>query len=108
MQSRESAAAAAVVQVTRINKSTYNYNYPSAMALLAIDLTYLKGKDGKFAVKELSVADSQSNRVSSYVFKKLYAWRYLRLTLGLIVPSIMDVTGMMATFCIQSWKLSYS
>jgi hypothetical protein len=52
----------------------YTYNYQSAMALLVIDCTYSEGRDGELVVKELAAADSQSNRVSSYVFKRPYAW----------------------------------
>jgi hypothetical protein len=36
-------AAAAGVQVARINKNTLNYNYQSTMALLVIHFTYLGG-----------------------------------------------------------------
>jgi hypothetical protein len=44
------------------------------MALLFIDFTYLEGRDGELVVKDLAVADSLCNRVSSYVFKKPCAW----------------------------------
>jgi rRNA maturation protein Rpf1 len=44
------------------------------MAVLVIDFTYLEGRDGELVVKELATADSQSNRVSSYAFKRPYAW----------------------------------
>jgi hypothetical protein len=37
-----------------------------------IDFTFLEGRDNKIVVKELAVANSCSNRVSSYVFKKPY------------------------------------
>jgi len=44
------------------------------MALPVIDVTCLEGRNGELVVKELAVADSQSNRVSIYVFKKPYSW----------------------------------
>lgn len=44
------------------------------MALLVIDFTFLEGRDNEVVVKELAVADSQSNRVSSYIFKRPYSW----------------------------------
>jgi hypothetical protein len=44
------------------------------MALLMIDFTYMEGRDGELVVKGLAVADSLGNRVSSYVFKRQYAW----------------------------------
>jgi len=44
------------------------------MALTVIDVTRLEGRDGELVVKELAVAGFQSNRVSTYVFKKLYSW----------------------------------
>jgi hypothetical protein len=39
-----------------------------------IDLTFLERRNNEIVVKELAVADSRSNRVSSYVFKKPYCW----------------------------------
>ena len=44
------------------------------MSLLVIDFTYLEVRDVELVVKELAAVDSQSNRVSSYVFKKPYGW----------------------------------
>ena len=44
------------------------------MVLLVIDFTYFQGRDGEMVVKELAAADSHSDRVSSYVFKRPYAW----------------------------------
>jgi hypothetical protein len=44
------------------------------VSLVVIDFTFLVGRDNESVVKELAVADSRSNRVSSYVFKKPYCW----------------------------------
>jgi hypothetical protein len=44
------------------------------MSLLVIDFTCLGEWDGEMVVKELAVVNSHSNRVSSYVFKRPYAW----------------------------------
>lgn len=44
------------------------------MTLLANDLTYLEGRDVELVTKELAVADSKSNQISSYVFKTPYSW----------------------------------
>ena len=44
------------------------------MSLLVIDLTYLDGRDGEIVVKEMAAVDSTCNRVSSYIFKRPYAW----------------------------------
>ena len=44
------------------------------MSLIVIDFTFLEGRDGRIVVKELAVADSHNNRVSSYVFKGPYGW----------------------------------
>jgi hypothetical protein len=44
------------------------------MSLIIIDLTILEGRDNEIVVKELSVADSHSNSVSLYVFKRPYGW----------------------------------
>jgi hypothetical protein len=44
------------------------------MPLIAIDFTFLEGRDNEIVVKELAVAYSHSNRVSSYVFKRPYGW----------------------------------
>jgi hypothetical protein len=44
------------------------------MALPVTDVTCLEGRAGELVVKELAVTDSQSNRVSIYVFKKPYSW----------------------------------
>jgi hypothetical protein len=67
-------AAAAVVQVANINKGTFTHNYQSAMSLLVINFTHLDWRDGELVVKELAAVYSQSNRVSSYVFKRPYGW----------------------------------
>jgi hypothetical protein len=42
------------------------------MSLIVIDVTFLKGRDNEIVVKELAVADTHINRVSSYVFKRQY------------------------------------
>jgi hypothetical protein len=44
------------------------------MSLVVIDFTFLVGRDNEIVVKELAVAHSRSNRMSSYVFKKPYCW----------------------------------
>src|SRR5215469_7144255 len=44
------------------------------MSLLVIDFNYLTGRDGEMVVKELAVVDSRNSRVSSYMFKRPYAW----------------------------------
>jgi hypothetical protein len=44
------------------------------MSLLVVDFNFLDGRDGEIMVKELAFADSQSNRVSSYLFKCPYTW----------------------------------
>jgi len=44
------------------------------MTLLVIDFTCLEGRGSELVIKELAVAEYQSNRVSSYMFKKPYLW----------------------------------
>ena len=44
------------------------------MSLLVSVFTYLEGRDGDTMVKELAAVDFQSNRFSSYVFKRPYGW----------------------------------
>ena len=44
------------------------------MSLLVIDFTYLDGLDGELVVKEWAAANSNSNCISSYVFKRVYSW----------------------------------
>jgi rRNA maturation protein Rpf1 len=66
--------AAAVVLVTGVSKGTYTHIYQSAMSLLVIKFTYLKGRDIELVVSELAAVDSHSNRDSSYVFKRPYGW----------------------------------
>jgi len=44
------------------------------MSLIVVDFTFLEGRDNEIVVKELAVADSHINRISSYVFKRLYRW----------------------------------
>jgi hypothetical protein len=67
-------AAAAVVQIADINKGKFTHDYISAMSLLVIDFTFLEGQDSELVLKELTVVDYYSNRVSSYVFKRPYSW----------------------------------
>ena len=62
------------MQVTSLNEGTYTRIYQSAMSLLVIDFTYLEGWDCELMVKELAAVGSQSNRVSSYIFKRPYGW----------------------------------
>jgi len=62
------------VQVADINKDTYIQTYQSTMSLIVIDFTFLEGRDNEIVVKELAVTNSHINRVSSYVFKRPYAW----------------------------------
>jgi hypothetical protein len=69
--------AAAVVQVSSINKGTYIHIYQSVLSLLVIDFTYLEGRDGEILVKELAAVDSHTRRVSSYIFKRPYGWEEL-------------------------------
>ena len=57
------------MQTTNINKVRTLIFYQSTMSLLVIDFTYLEGRDGDFVVKELAAFDSQTNRISLYVFK---------------------------------------
>jgi len=66
------AGATEVVQVTNINKVRTHTFYQSTMSLLVIDFTYLQRLDGDTVVKELADVDFQSNRVSSYAFKRPY------------------------------------
>ena len=61
---------AAVVQIADINKGTYIQKYQSTMSLIVIDFTYKEGRDNEIVIKELTVADSHINRVSTYVFKR--------------------------------------
>jgi hypothetical protein len=49
------------------------------MSLVVIDFSFLEGRDNEIVVKELAVANSRRNRVSSYVFKKPYCWDELRI-----------------------------
>jgi hypothetical protein len=72
------------VQVADINKGMFTHKYQSAMALIVIDFTYLEGRGGGLVVKELAAADSQSNRVSSYVFRRPYAWEEVPVFTGRI------------------------
>ena len=58
------------MQTADINKVTYIQTYQSTMSLIVIDFTLLEGRDNEIVVKELAVADSRINRVSSYVFKR--------------------------------------
>lgn len=44
------------------------------MALVVVDFNFLEGRDNEIVVKELAVADSHSNRVASYIFKRPYNW----------------------------------
>jgi hypothetical protein len=60
---------AAVVQGPDINKGTYTFMNQSTMSLVVIDFTFLEVRDNVIVVKELAIAHSRSNRVSSYVFK---------------------------------------
>jgi hypothetical protein len=41
------------------------------MALLVVDFSFLDGRDGEIVVKELALADSRYNRISSYLFVTL-------------------------------------
>jgi hypothetical protein len=60
----------------------YTHSYQFAMALIVIDFTCQEGRGGGLVVKELAVADSQRDRISSYVLKKPTTGRkYLYLTL---------------------------
>jgi hypothetical protein len=68
---RPVGGAAAVVQVSGINKGTYTLIYHSVMSLLVIDFTFLDGRDGYIVVKELAAVNFQRNRYS-YIFKKPY------------------------------------
>ena len=67
--------AAAVVQVTGINKGKFAHIYQSALSLLVIDFTYLDGRDGDLVVKELAAVDSHSKRVSSISLTNHTVWR---------------------------------
>jgi hypothetical protein len=69
---RPFGATAAVVQGPDINKGTYIQIYQSTISLKMIGFTFLKGLDNEIVGKEVAVADYHSNRVSSYVFKRLY------------------------------------
>jgi hypothetical protein len=71
---RPVGGAAAVVQVTGINKGTYTLIYHSVMSLLVIDFTFLDGRDDDIVVKELAAVVFQRHRFSSYIFKKPYDW----------------------------------
>ena len=62
-----------VVQVADINKGTYIQTYQYTISLIAIDFTFLEGRDNEIVVKGLAVANSHSNRVS-YVFMRPYGW----------------------------------
>jgi len=72
---RPVGAAAAVVQISDINKDKFSHDYHSAMSLLVIDFTFLEWRDDEFVVEQLAVFDSHSNRVLSYVFKMPYSWK---------------------------------
>ena len=54
------------MQIADINKGTYIQTYQSTMSLIVIDFTFLEGRDNEI-VKELAVADSHVNRVSSFL-----------------------------------------
>jgi hypothetical protein len=100
--------AAAVVQVADINKGTFTHTCHSAMSLLVIGFTYLEGRDWEIIVKELAAADSHSNMVSSYVFKRPTVWRkYLCLTPEWTRLLTTGVTVMMVMYHIQNRRLCY-
>jgi hypothetical protein len=44
-----------------------------------IDFTYLEGRDDELVVEELAAADSNGNRISSYIFKGPNSWEELPL-----------------------------
>jgi hypothetical protein len=78
------------------------------MSLVVIDFTFLEGRDNEIVVKELTVAHSRSNKVSSYVFKKPYCWDQLpMLPLNLIAPLTTVLNGTIAMFHIESCKQCY-
>jgi hypothetical protein len=52
------------VQIADIKVGTHIF-YQSTMSLIVTDFTFLEGRDNEIVVKELAVADSHSNRVSS-------------------------------------------
>jgi len=56
------------VEIADIMKGTYIQTYQFTMSL--IDFTFLEVRDNEIVVKDLAVADSYINRVSSYVFKR--------------------------------------
>ena len=58
------------MQIADTNKGNFTGVYQSAMSLLVMDFTYLKGLDDELVVKELSVVDSY--RLSSYDFERPY------------------------------------
>jgi hypothetical protein len=58
------------------------------MSLLVIDFTILEGRDNEIVVKELAAADSHSNRVSSYVFKRRYGWKEVPMFNAIINQAI--------------------
>ena len=64
MQAVGAAAAAAVVQVTGVNKGRYKKMYQSAISLLVTDFIYMNGLDSDFVVKVLAAVHSNRNRVS--------------------------------------------
>jgi len=64
----------AVLQIADINEGTYIQTYQSTMSLIVTDFTFMEGRDNGIVDKELAVADSYSNRVSSYVFRRPYGW----------------------------------
>jgi hypothetical protein len=47
------------------------------MALVVVDFTFLQGNDNEWIVKKLAVADCQTNRVSSFLFKSPHPWKEL-------------------------------
>jgi hypothetical protein len=59
---------AAVVQVAGYHM------YQFEMVLTEIDFNFLYGKDNAWVVKEMTVADCQTNRVSSSLYKIPYPW----------------------------------
>ena len=68
------------MQIADINKGTYIQTYQFTMSLIVIDFTFLEGRDNEIVVKELAVADSHNNRVSS--LRDRTVGKYLCLMLG--------------------------
>lgn len=71
----------------------------SLKSLLVADFTFLEGRDCEVVVEQMAAVDSHGNRVWSCLWEAIRQKWIRLLTTG--------VTGIMAMYYIQSWRLCY-